>query len=85
MLMSKDIIPEVGDIFERIDETKVSNRRITSIYKCCDGDCLIHLAYLDEYNCISEEVIFLSAMNKHYKYLGKSKANIQQLFEVQDD
>lgn len=85
MLMSKDIIPEVGDIFERIDETKVSNRRITSIYKCCDGDCLIHLAYLDEDNRISEEVIFLSAMNKHYKYLGKSKANINDLFTTENE
>lgn len=77
--------PEVGDIFARIDETKVSNRRITSIYKCCDGDCIIHLAYLDEDNRIQEEVIFLSAMNKHYKYLGKSKASIEQLFEVENE
>lgn len=82
--MSKDT-PEVGDVFARIDETKVSNRRITSIYKCCDGDCLIHLAYLDEDNRISEEVIFLSAMNKHYKYLGKSKARIEQFFEVENE
>lgn len=77
--------PEVGDIFARIDETKVSNRRITSIYKCCDSDCIIHLAYLDEDNRIQEEVIFLSAMNKHYKYLGKSKASIEQLFEVENE
>lgn len=84
--MSKEhITPEVGDVFARIGETKVSNRRITSIYKCCDGDCLIHLAYLDEYNNISEEVVFLSAMNKHYKYLGKSKANINDLFKTENE
>jgi hypothetical protein len=77
--------PQVGDIFARIDETKVSHRRITSIYKCCDGDCLIHLAYLDEDNRISEEVIFLSAMNKHYKYLGKSKTNINDLFKTENE
>ena len=82
--MSKDT-PEVGDVFERIDKTKVSNRRITSIYKCCDGDYMIYLAYLDEDNRISEEVIFLSAMNKHYKYLGKSKANINDLFEIKEN
>lgn len=56
-LTAEHITPEVGDIFTRIYETKVSNRRVTSIYKCCDGDCLIHLAYLDEDNRISEEVI----------------------------
>lgn len=84
--MSKDRTPEVGDIFARIDETRFSNRRrITSIYKCCDGDCLIHLAYLDEDNRISEEVIFLSAMNKHYKYLGHSKTNINDLFKTENE
>lgn len=81
--MSKDK-PEVGDVFARIDETKVSNRRITSIDKCCDGDYLIHLAYLDEYNRILEECIFLSTMNKHYKYLGHSKANINDLFKTEN-
>ena len=84
--MKEHITPEVGDIFERIYKTKFSNRRrITSIYKCCDGDCLIHLAYLDKYNSIQEEVIFLSAMNKHYKYLGKSKANIDDLFKTENE
>ena len=82
--MSKDK-PEVGDIFARIYETKVSNRRITSIYKCCDGDCLIHLAYLDEDNHISEEGIFFSTMNKHYKYLGHSNANINDLFKTENE
>lgn len=82
--MSKDT-PEVGDILARIGGTKGSNRRITSIYKCCDGDCLIHLAYIDEYNSISEEVIFLSAMNKHYKYLGKSEAKIDDLFKTENE
>lgn len=83
--MSKDRELEVGDIFARIDKTEVSNRRITSIYKCLDGDCLIHLAYLDEDNCISQEAIFLSTMNKHYKYLGKNKTNIEQLFEAENE
>ena len=78
----------IGSLVAKMeDETKqeVSKRRITSIYKCCDGDCIIHLAYLDEYNRISEEVIFLSAMNKHYKYLGKSKANIDDLFKTENE
>ena len=82
--MSKDT-PEVGDIFARINKTKVSNRRITSIHKCCDGDCIVHLAYLDGDNRISEEVVFLSTMNKHYTYLGKNKANIDDLFKTENE
>lgn len=85
--MSKDK-PEVGDIFVRIDGTKnikETNRRVTSLYKCADGDYIIHLAYLDEYNSISDEVIFFSTMNKHYKYLGKNKANIDDLFKTENE
>lgn len=66
-------VPEVGDVWVNI----ITNRKTYIIFtnlnaaQLFDGDrCFM----------ITKKILF-----HDYKYLGKSKANINQLFEVLDD
>lgn len=75
---------EVGNIYERQKSTIGSNRRVTMVAKCSDGDDVIHLQYVDDYDCIHEEVTVASAIRKNYKYLGKNNLKLKDLFEIKE-
>ena len=79
--MSKEK-PEVGDVWY----DKMSNQKIVFIM-VSDYYC----EYIEHYEKLTESFeiyTFTTGTNewkKGMKYLGKSKANINDLFEVQDD
>lgn len=75
---------EVGNIYERQNSTIGSNRRVTVVAKCSDGDDVIHLQYIDDYDCIHEEVTVASVIRKNYKYLGKNNLKLKDLFEIKE-
>ena len=71
--MSKDK-PEVGDVWQstRSDKTKIYITRITNTIWCITDNGIGSTRYFSKFTV-------------RYKYLGKSKANINELFEVQDE
>lgn len=75
--MSKDITPEVGDVwkyhncFPNMLITNVSDKAVDCLY--CEEDEFKTLCF--------EKDIF----TKNSKYLGKSKANIDDLFKTENE
>ena len=75
--MSKDIIPEIGDVFQ-------SNE---------DKDVRLHITGINEVGLEAivsnkKEVWNIDSWyfdKEYYTYLGKSKVNIEQLFEVENN
>ena len=78
--MSKDT-PEVGDIYGNIGDRGLCRITYISPYEN------VHYAYCDENGNIKEGIdgLIMFKDEEFYKYLGKSKANINELFEVQDE
>lgn len=79
--MSK-LMPEVGDLWEdkyRKTETIIIEKEDNYILYLNRSRGVSRTGYFME-SCFDADY-FLST----HKYLGKSKANIKQLFEVQDD
>ena len=72
--MSKEK-PEAGDIFENKDKTRV---RIVFVDKY---EVRFYCAWG---NYLSKESDGVSSFLENYKYLGKSKVNIEELFDVKD-
>ncbi len=75
--MSKDIIPEIGDVFQsnedkdvRLHITGINNVGLEAIVNNKKEVWNIDSWYFDK---------------EYYTYLGKSKVNIEQLFEVEDN
>lgn len=76
-----ELVPEVGDLWS---EKNNENYKVVVSYIDDSSDVLF---------CACGYCNFLLKVKTHnrknffrkYKYLGKSKANINQLFEVQDD
>lgn len=75
--ISKDIIPEIGDVFQsnedkdvRLHITGINNVGLEAIVSNKKEVWNINSWYFDK---------------KYYTYLGKSKANVEQLFEVEDN
>lgn len=75
--MSKDRLPEVGDVwFEEPTEITFVILSVT------DNGGYVYAKYFDGFR----DVGFIEREEfKKLTYLGKSKANINDLFEVQDD
>lgn len=72
--------PEVGDVWEH-DDTKI--RRII-VYK--DNDCIAYFSYIqfmNGRNYFLKQDYDDHSFPRNNTYLGKSKANINDLFEVE--
>ena len=77
--MSKDK-PEVGDVFEiKMTQWKDYTKTFKAI--------VINTVNFVHPLCITDDMqsFFMIEGDAEYKYLGKSKANINELFEVQDE
>ena len=77
-----ELVPEVNDIWEdtyRKTETIIIEKEENYIFYLTRSKGIIGTGYFTE-SCFDDEY-FLS----RHTYRGKSKANISQLFEVQDD
>lgn len=77
--MSK-LMPEVGDVW--YDEGCREKLHITNVDKFSVSFLSKNEDRYFEYFCILNDI---REFSKSYRYLGKSKANINQLFEVQDE
>ena len=79
-----ELVPEVGDVWQ--DE----NKTIFKIFRCFYFDDKPEFNRCDIIAKEDEEFFITTSVDAHWiakkcKYLGKSKANINQLFEVNDD
>lgn len=73
--MSKDK-PEVGDVWG------INNSTVKLYTEIVEEDIIIALQTDDTFHILNEIMVDKEVLNKHCQYLGKSKANIEQLFEV---
>ena len=79
-----ELMPEVGDLW--IDENiETDIVHIFGIYQNSWGKYVCYGEYSPDYMEVSCNNIGLNLFLNRYKYLGKSKANINQLFEVDDE
>lgn len=71
--MSKDREPEVGDVWQSINQKIVIIARDEYMFGCVvdNSQNIIQWRHKESFY--------------EYKYLGKSKANIEQLFEVENE
>lgn len=81
--MSKDI-PEVGDVWEfkyGFDKTYIEEANLVGENK---RQRIRALLQVDKRYVVQRDY-YVEGFVEDHRYLGKSKANINQLFEVQDD
>ena len=76
--MSKDK-PEVGDVWG------VNGSTIKFHIETVEEDIVMALQADDTFHILNEIMVDKEVLNKHCQYLGKSKANINDLFEVRDE
>lgn len=85
--MSKDITPEVGDVWEHyLGGIKINIESVAwEDKKTTQFNCL----RCDELNCKTTGYIYQilprGTIKKYYTYLGKSKANINDLFKTENE
>lgn len=72
--------PEVGDVWLDTENKKC---KITFLCLIGENDVLLHFDYLNKENRLREGMAFADTIIKNWKYLGKSKASIRDLFEVE--
>ena len=90
--MSKDK-PEVGDVFEipfsdyTVKGVVINLRKQNWIYMLRKYKFEGEKSYTYDVGVLNENIEpdYFRIIKKRAKYLGKSKANINELFEVQDD
>ena len=75
--MNKDIIPEIGDVFQS-NEDKDVRLHITGI-----NDVGLEAIVSNKKEVWNIDSWYFD--KEYYTYLGKSKVNIEQLFEVEDN
>ena len=80
--MSKQKQPEVGDVWQ-IDSRKIVIKRIEDVSDYFEGTIKDALYCIEDYgHRIDTHWYHPEKLKKKGKYLGKSKANINDLFEV---
>lgn len=73
-----ELVPEVGDVWVSVS-TGTRRHILYAGFMKSENINVVKLFDGDRCTLIEDKVLF-----SNYKYLGKSKANINQLFEVQD-
>ena len=76
--MSKDRIPEVGDVYKDLETDRVYH--ITLV----END-IVWFALITKYSGIQVFWQIWNNFRKDCKYLGKSKANINDLFKTENE
>lgn len=76
-----ELVPEVNDVWENEDGVRI-------VFICVN---CFYFEYIEHWDILTESFDIYRVDSNCYdwkkgrKYLGKSKANINQLFEVDDD
>ena len=81
--MSKHITPEVGDVwYNEVDDEKI---RVLKLLEESNGEKCVRVLIKETYGVFIETFALDNLQLKDFIYLGKSKANIEQLFEVENE
>nr|DAK07334.1 MAG TPA: hypothetical protein [Bacteriophage sp.] len=62
---------------------EIKDVRPGQVWQFGENDILLHFDYLNKENRLREGMVFADTITKNWKYLGKSKAKIEDLFEVE--